>query len=92
MCLSYAHAYAYVDGAQGHTALCMRQDGAGHKGVFLDHVGIKNTAAKTIDIALRSLGPHVLPWSEMVRPQPCRSGSYLPELPLWSLLGSMYLL
>ena len=39
MCLSYAHAYAYADGAQGHAALCMRQDGAGHKGVFLDHVG-----------------------------------------------------
>ena len=53
--------------AQGHAALCMRQDGEGHKGVFLDHVGTKNTAAKTIAIALRSLGPHVLPWSEMVR-------------------------
>lgn len=45
----------------------MRQDDSGHKGVFLDHVGTKNTAAKTIAIALRALGPHVLPWSEMVR-------------------------
>ena len=45
----------------------MRQDDEGHKGVFLDHVGTKNTAAKTIAIALRALGPHVLPWGEMVR-------------------------
>lgn len=64
-------------GAQGHAALCMRQDGEGHKGVFLDHVGTKNTAAKTIAIALRSLGPHVLSWGEMVR-EGCAAG--LPYL------------
>ena len=68
-------------GAQSHAALCTREDGAGHKGVYLDSVGTRESAAETIAIALRSLGPHVLPWSEMVRPQPYPGLANTLELP-----------
>ena len=54
----------------------MREDAAGHKGVFLDSVGTRESAAKAIAIALRALGPHVLPWGELARPQLLMSHLY----------------
>ena len=52
---------------QANSCVGFRDDASGHKGIFIDTGVLKAAAVGAIASTLRSLGPRVLPWRELVR-------------------------
>lgn len=63
---------------QANSCVGFRDDASGHKGIFIDTGVLKAAAVGAIASTLRSLGPRVLPWRELVR----RGSHFVPGLVL----------